>query len=132
MPVYEYICAKRSDVHPPTFYQWSFAEHDAFRNNVRCPICDGPATQVMGSPSFHRGLEGHFNQSLGRYVSGRREYEDGLKAASERATLRTGVVHDYKPIDLRDKERAGVTDEGLDSTRRVQVATGQTEVKKWY
>lgn len=130
MPTYEYRCV--NDYHPPTVYQWSFADFDAFRHNVECPICGKPATQVISPPSFHRGIDGHFNTSLGSYVSGRREYEDGLKRASESATLKTGITHDFRPVDLRDKDRLGVTDEGLDSTRRVEVSEGKREVKKWY
>lgn len=130
MPIYEYICPK-VDYHGTTVHQWTFAEYEVFRHNVRCAVCDAKAVQVISAPSFHRGLDGHYNSSLGQYVSGRRAYEDGLKRASESATLRTGIAHDFKPVDLRDKERLGVTDEGLDETRRREVASGKREVKTW-
>lgn len=41
---------------------------------------------------------------------------DQLKMTADRQTERTGIPHNYSPVDLRDKEALGVTSEGLDST----------------
>lgn len=88
-------------------------------------------TRVISGFCFQRSMEGHYNLAVGQYVSNERELRDSLKVASERATIRTGVEHRFVPVDLRDKERLNVTEEGLDETMKVQTDSGQREAKRW-
>ena len=73
----------------------------------------------------------HFNHSVGKPISDRRQFAAELRRKSEEMTERTGTPHNYVAVDLGDKTGLNVTDEGMDSTLRRQTETGQREVKKW-
>lgn len=88
-----------------------------------CQSCGGLLLR-RASFQFRRGMAPHFNQSTGTYVSSQREFNDGLKRASEAATLRTGMDHNFQPVDVTDMKSLGVTDEGLEETRRRRRAEG--------
>lgn len=70
-------------------------------------------------------MQPHFNNATGEYVTGERNFKDALKRKSEEMTVRTGMEHNYAPVDLREKDALGVTDEGLDETRKRLHDTGQ-------
>jgi hypothetical protein len=68
-----------------------------------------------------RSFPEHFNNSVGEFVSNKRQFYDGLKRQSEVQSIRTGVEHNYQPVDptdMADPSAHGVTDEGLDATHR--------------
>lgn len=77
--------------------------------------CGGQVRRVF-SFSTRRSMPEHYNQSAGTYVSSERQLRDAFKAQSEAATIRTGLEHNFVPVDPRDKERLGVTSEGLRET----------------
>jgi predicted nucleic acid-binding Zn ribbon protein len=85
---------------------------------VLCTRCGDTCRRTYQPLPFRLPTEGHWNQSVGRYVSGDREFRDELRRASDAATERTGIPHDYKPIDPRDTEALGVTGEGLGETQK--------------
>jgi hypothetical protein len=65
----------------------------------------------------------HFNNAVGEFITGKQQFYDGLKRKSEEAWARTGLDHDFQPIDpsdMRDPSAHGVTDEGLEATYRAQ------------
>lgn len=64
--------------------------------------------------SHHRGVSEHWNHSLGRWVSNKGDFEDGLKQQSESMTERMGFDVNYTRVDPRDKDTLGVTDEGIE------------------
>jgi hypothetical protein len=68
----------------------------------------------------------HFNQSTGTYISNTREFADELKRKSEEMSNRTGMTHNYQPVDVTDMKALGVTDEGLEHTHKVHRDTGIT------
>lgn len=47
-------------------------------------------------------FHGHFNHSVGRYVSSDADFRSALSEASDKESARTGVDHSYKPIDPRE------------------------------
>lgn len=63
-----------------------------------CPCCDLEARRVYGSFSFRRFQE-HFNPAVGKVVSSEKEFRDDLKKASEEATRKTGIVHNFVPME---------------------------------
>jgi predicted nucleic acid-binding Zn ribbon protein len=89
----------------------------------KCEACGGVLRRSVCF-SIKRGMREHFNPTVGSYVSGERQFKDGLKRASESASIQTGTEHDYQPVDLRDMDALGVTDEGLEHTRKVRRDTG--------
>jgi hypothetical protein len=72
----------------------------------------------------------HFNNSVGQFVTGKHNFRDVLKRQSEIQTIRTGIEHNYEPVDLRDQAACGATDEGLYETEKRQRDTGQVAAKK--
>lgn len=67
-------------------------------------------------------FEPYFAPSFGQVVRSRTHAKDLAKIASEEATLRTGIPHDYAVIDTHDDAAAGVDTahklDVLDETRR--------------
>lgn len=101
MPIYQFRCrecgSSKETVNQPSPF----------------PCSCGSLYKRVYSFTPMKPMEGHFNHSLGKYVSNEREYRDGLKAASEAASLSTGIDHNFVPVDYHDKKAFGVTDEGL-------------------
>ena len=77
-----------------------------------CHHCGQPARRIWSFRLQSSPDQEHFNYSAGRWVSNKRELTDHAKRKSEEATLRTGILHDFQPIDHADKEALGVTAEG--------------------
>lgn len=101
---------------------WEDADyHDFIRigqhGSNPCSLCGGRMVRIA-SFYFHRPMQEHFNHSLGRPVSGERDYKEGLKRASEAASIRTGLDTNYQPVDMTDTKSLGVTEEGLDATNK--------------
>lgn len=73
--------------------------------------------------SIARSMPEHFNHSVGAYVSNERQMRDALKVASEEASVRRGLDHDFQymsPSDMQDASAHGVTEEGLDDSYRAR------------
>ena len=65
----------------------------------------------------------HFNTTVGGYVSNEREMRDALKRVRDEQSERLGIEHNYEYLtraEMADPSAHGVTDEGLDTTRRVR------------
>jgi putative FmdB family regulatory protein len=126
MPAYDFRCDTCAQVTE------EYQHLAATTRTIACPLCGGLARKVLvfpkGNPSPF--LE-HFNTAVGSHVTSKREFGDKLKAASDRQSARTGLAHNYVPVDLRDREACGVTDEGLDATRKHRVDSGMVETKRY-
>lgn len=81
--------------------------------------------------SLVKPMQEHYNPTVGRVITNKRQFADGLKVASERETLRTGIEHKYVEVDPTDSKALGVTEEGLDTTARRLVAEGKKDVKTY-
>lgn len=127
MPTFDFSCqhcgAVIEDVYQPIRETSS---------TMRCPECSGLARKILAFPSIKKSMPDHFNTSLGKHVNNEREYRDGLKEASERASARAGHEMNFSPVDMRDKAALGVTDEGMDATRRREVKEGKRDVVKHF
>jgi putative FmdB family regulatory protein len=96
------------------FYEHKCPHHGKFLDRSQhespCPECGSSTRRVFSfsiGPSFHEG----YSPTTGGYVSNERDLSDQLKLKSEEATNRNGIEHRYVPVDLRDKEACGVSDE---------------------
>lgn len=82
--------------------------------------CHGPARRVFSftvQPIFPT----HFNHSTGQIVQSEREMKDQLKYLSDKQSVESGFESHYEylsPTDLRSTKELGVTEEGLDESRR--------------
>jgi hypothetical protein len=96
------------------------------RTNIPpCPVCGTQSTRMF-SFNIAQSVPEHFNHSVGSYVSNERQLRDAIKVMSEEQSYRTGVEHDYEYLsrsDLADQGAHGVTEEGLDETRRAKHVT---------
>lgn len=118
MPVYEFRCP-----HGDTL--------DTDRTPPFCDECMSPMRRIW-SFSFKRPMADHYNPSVGSYVRSEQDFTDKLKAMSDEATERTGIPHNYVPVDPTDRKALGVTDEGLDATYDAEVRAGKRDVKVWH
>lgn len=115
MPVYEYRCGQCGA--GESVYS-SIADYDPEAKPV-CVECRVEMGRSYEPFPFRPAMPDHFNNALGRYVTGKKDFVDGLKQASDEATARNGIPHNYVMVDGRDNEAVGVTDgEGLESTMR--------------
>lgn len=113
MPIYEYQCRLC-----PTK-----VETRALDTPFHCSV---PMRRLF-SFAIRRSVPDHFNHALGKYVTGNRQLRDEFKRQSDDATERTGIVHQYEPVDFRDTEALGVTDEGLAASHDRAVAEGRKD-----
>lgn len=93
--------------------------------NCQCPLCGGRMRRGA-SFNFNRPMREHYNHSVGQFVGNERQFKDGLKRKSEEMSMRTGMEHNYQPVDVTDMKALGVTDEGLEHTRKVHHDKGLT------
>lgn len=113
MPLFEYLCDSCGHFQ-------SLTRGD----RQRCPNC-GATSRRRFAFNPKSPFQDHYNMSVGRYVHNETDFRDGLKKASETQTLRTGLEHHYEPIDYRDRDACGITDEhiaALDETKRREAA----------
>lgn len=87
-------------------------------HEYECPNCGDWCIKYFGNISVRisGGLPAHFNPALGQEVTGWRDMEEKAKKLSDEQSKEQGMEVRYKPVDLRDKERFGVTDQGLKET----------------
>lgn len=94
-----------------------------------CECCGLEARRVFSDFAFHR-FTPHYSPAVGKPVSSQKEFREDLKRASEEATLRTGMPHDFQPIDIRDHPPKNM--EALEVTHRKHRELGWTERKASY
>ncbi len=80
-----------------------------------CPRCSSSITRRVFSFNPITSFQPHYSTALGRYVTTRQDFLDGLAKASEANTIRTGVEHNYVPVEWQDSSAFGATDDGMDS-----------------
>lgn len=125
MPVYQYKCR---DCDNRVSATWDIATYEEMRK--RPPICEcqtklpklpegrmkpRPMVRVF-SFTVKTSMQEHHNHTTGQMVSSDKQFRDQLKRQSEEATIRTGIEHNFQPVDANDKQTFGVTNEGLDAT----------------
>ncbi len=89
---------------------------------TRCPDCRGHAIRKF-TFNVQGSMKEHWNSAVGQYVSNRHEMDEALKRQSEAASVRTGIDHEYvrvDPADMADASAHGVSEDGLEETRRRQ------------
>lgn len=124
MPVYLYRC-RGCQTHGEKF------QHHNDDPMLDCPDCGKPMLRRVYSFKPAKVMHEHFNHTVGKVISDKKQFAAELDRKSAEMTERTGTPHNYVPVDLSDKESLRVSDEGMDSTLRRQTETGQREVKQW-
>lgn len=115
MPTYEYRCGTCGAT---TAVYSTITQYDPDAKPV-CVDCRVDMHRSYEPFPFKNAMPDHFNNALGRYVTGKKDFLDGLKQASDAASERNGIPHNYVMVEAGDREAVGVTDgEGLESTAR--------------
>lgn len=85
-----------------------------------CPVCGHESTRDYVF-QFKPDTPEHFNHSIGQYVTNERELRDAIKRQSDEASERNGIEANMEFMtraDMADPSAHGVTDEGLEQSRR--------------
>lgn len=85
-----------------------------------CPVCGNESKRDF-SFFFKPDTPEHFNHSVGTYVTNERELRDAIKRKSDEASERNGIEHNLEFMsraDMADMGAHGVTEEGLDDSRK--------------
>ena len=99
---YGYLCPQHGSI-----------DSDCRSDFIYCPYCHG-CIEAKRDWRFRVDLsfEPYFAPSFGTVVKSRTHAKDLAKIASEEATLRTGVPHDFTVVDTHDDAAVGInTDE---------------------
>lgn len=111
-----------------------------FHSKIRGDIAmraDGQAVFCCDKPvkrryqlAVQRPMHDHYNPTTGTVIGSDRQFREELKAMSDKATLKTGIEHNYEPIDPELARRTVEESQavGLESTNRVRVATGKRPI----
>jgi predicted nucleic acid-binding Zn ribbon protein len=118
MPIYEYRCSSCLTT-----------VVDDQPGSARACSCGDNARRVWGF-RMAKVMHEHHNATTGTVVSDRRQIKNELRRLSEKASERTGIVHNYVEADLRDTKTLRVTDEGLNTTYDRKVRSGEIEKGK--
>lgn len=80
--------------------------------------------------AVQRPMHDHYNPTTGTIIGSDRQFREELKRMSEVSTRKTGIEHNYEPIDpeLARKTVEESQAVGLESTNRVRVATGKRPI----
>lgn len=130
MPIYQYLCPTCDSILEIV------ASSSSIPESVDCDRCRIPTSKRVFSFGTKNVLpqtrfEPHFNASVGAYVSSWADFKSKLSACEEEQARVTGFHTPYHAIEVGEGVDAfGVTEEGLDATRRHQTATGQREVRR--
>lgn len=110
MPVYSYQCKECGDA---TDIVCSIGEYTTRRGSPPLCSCDVAMQRRYDAPNIKPGFQEHYNPSLGKRVSKRRELTSDLSRLSDETSERMGGMPvKFAPIDPNDAkcmtERKGV------------------------
>jgi len=119
--VYGYRC--------PQCRQTYTSEVRGDRLDVVCHVCVHPRLhRDYSGIAVNRPMAEHWNSTVNMPIRSEAHFREELKVLSEANSLYTGVE---QRLEILDPEQAkqGVTEEGLDATNRVRVASGRPPIK---
>lgn len=120
MPVYCFACCgeELSTVRPMS----------ADTMTKLCPVCGEQARRLFSVPSAPV-FEEHYSIATGQMVRSDKDFKQQLKKASDEATERTGIPHNYVPTEIRPIEGPGTESQ---AKRHRELGTPGFERRKSY
>src|SRR5437660_320214 len=107
MPSYEFFCLCGRRMTTTT------------REAPRCPGDGLLMRREWNSFAHHRrDMQAHFNHSVGKVISNDAQFRSELHRKADLQSERLGFEHRYEPVDIRDKEACGVTQDGADAVAK--------------
>jgi len=130
MASYQYVC---ENGHTAQVHNGAIPLKD-FNPPASLPVCSAGCGSEMKrkySLAIHRPMADHYNNTTNTMIGSNRQFREELKRQSEVATLKTGIEHNFEPIDRAELKKTVVASDGvgLESTNRVRVAKGQRAVE---
>lgn len=110
MPLYDFTCGCGQE-------SSTARGMDGNTMDKTCPTCGEDMSRRFSSFGFKRFQE-HYSPATGQHVSSEREFKDQLKRASEEATKKTGIPHNFVPVDLDKPKEGPGTDEQARAHRK--------------
>jgi len=128
MASYQYVCVGCSAHEEISNGAVSLADFEPPRE-MQCTSC-GSEMKRKYSLSIHRPMHDHYNNTTGTVIGSDRQFREELKRQSEAATIKTGIEHNFEPIDRAELKKNVVASDGagLESTNRERVKNGQRAV----
>jgi hypothetical protein len=129
MASYQYVC---ENGHTAEVHNGAIPLKD-FNPPTSLPACSAGCGSEMKrkySLSIHRPMHDHYNNTTGTMIGSDRQFREELKRQSEAATIKTGIEHNFEPIDRAELKKNVVASDGagLESTNRERVKNGQRAV----
>lgn len=123
MPLFDFECPKCDHLEVDTYQPIA-----STTPTIPCPNpeCTADMLKILTFPAFRAPLPAHFNAATNSYVTSEADLREKMKLQSVAMTERTGVEHNFTPISRHETAELGVTDEGLDATRRAERKQGRT------
>lgn len=99
MPTYDYKCPECGAADSVTM---PIADYDP--DHFLVCVCTDPPTVMARRYSFLPAemFVDHYNNSVGSYVTSMSDLKSKMSRASDEATARTGIPHNFSPVELRD------------------------------
>ncbi len=63
-------------------------------------------------------MQAHFNHTVGNYVTNDADFRSKLRQASDELSAKSGIEHDFQPVDGADRAALGVTEEAVAEKQR--------------
>lgn len=86
-------------------------------DRLTCPEGHQAKRLYRRAPLIKQMVHDHYNKSLGRGVSGMKDFREGLKRKSAQDAERLGMDVQYEPIDPGDHEACGVNPDEIAERR---------------
>ena len=100
-----------------TRYEYKCPKGHTFRtsnaSNLAWCHTHGHLSRRVWGFSFKPTMKEHINSTTGQYVRTEQQFSTQLKRMSESASIRTGIEHDFQPVDISTPTSNGVTEQGL-------------------
>ena len=111
MPLFDYKCPRGHQLVEPVR-----------ADEINCTYSDcHEIARRRFSFSIKTAVPAHYNHAVGAYVRNEQDVKDALKRAAEKQYDALGYSSDFtylNPADMSEATHLGVTEEGMDSTRR--------------
>lgn len=75
-----------------------------------CPRCQQMSRRRFTPPNTYVDpFDSHYNPTVNQVITSKSQFKSELSRASDLASEKTGIAHNYQPVDTRDREALGVT-----------------------
>lgn len=85
----------------------------------KCEVCNQD-TKRRYSFYVEKSFVPHYNPSVGSFVSSQSEFNNKLRILGDEQTERTGILHNYVPVEVGDSQAFGLGGEDVEEFTRAR------------